>query len=288
MTSDLRIIDQQVLTGERALFGAVNTVVRDCVFRDGESPLKQSRGVRISGSRFEWKYPLWYATDIGLTGSALLDTARSGIWYARDLHITHSSIAAPKTFRRSTGIRLHDVDMPHAQETLWWCEDVDLDRVSAQGDYFGMQSRRVRARSLRLNGNYAFDGASGVTVENSTLISKDAFWNTTDVIVRDSTIVGEYLGWNSRNLTFVNCTIESLQGLCYIDNLRLIDCRVIDTTLAFEYSTVDATVDSHIDSVFNPSGGRIRARSIGELTVDPQRVDPAATRIETPEFSDAL
>ena len=40
-----------------------------------------------------------------------------------------------------------------------------------------------------------------------------------NVTVYDSFITGEYLGWNAKNLTLINCTIESLQGLCYIDNL---------------------------------------------------------------------
>ena len=53
--------------------------------------------------------------------------------------------------------------------------------------------------------------------------------------VYDSTIIGEYLAWNSKNVTFINCTIESLQGLCYIENLKMINCTLMNTTLAFEY-----------------------------------------------------
>ena len=78
----------------------------------------------------------------------------------------------------------------------------------------------------------------------------------------------------------MNCTIESLQGLCYIDGLTLENCKLLNTTLAFEYSSVDADVQGHIESVFNPSSGSIVADSIGELIVEPERVDPAATHIE--------
>ena len=60
-------------------------------------------------------------------------------------------------------------------------------------------------------------------------------------------------------------------------------CRLNHTNLAFEYSTVDAEIEGHIDSVFNPAGGRIKAGSIGEVTLDPARIDPAATVIETTE-----
>ncbi|WP_018142470.1 DUF3737 family protein [Alloscardovia criceti] len=287
--TEYEIIQDQVFAGERDLFLARNLDVRGCVFRagqssmDGESPLKEASNIRINRSRFEWKYPLWYAHDINLTHSELLETARSGIWYTHGIAIHKSSLAAPKTFRHASEISLVDVDMPNASETLWWCKKVSLKRISARGDYFGMQSKDINALDMRLVGNYAFDGAENITIEDSSLISKDAFWNTTNVTVKNSTIVGEYLGWNSKNLTFENCTIESLQGLCYAENLKLINCKLIDTPLAFEYSSVDAQVEGHIDSVFNPSSGFIRAGSIGELTLDPAKIDPSAVSIELTE-----
>jgi hypothetical protein len=97
--------------------------------------------------------------------------------------------------------------------------------------------------------------------------------------VYDSFISGEYLGWNAKNLTLLNCTIESLQGLCYIDNLVMKNCKLINTTLAFEYSTVDADITGTIDSVLNPSGGIIRAESIQELILEKDKIDPAKTKI---------
>ena len=99
--------------------------------------------------------------------------------------------------------------------------------------------------------------------------------------MRDSFIAGEYLAWNSRNVTFENCTIESLQGLCYVDNLVLRNCRLINTTLAFEYSNADADIHSTVDSVFNPSSGTIRAYAIKELTLDPTKIDPNKVTIIT-------
>ena len=87
------------------------------------------------------------------------------------------------------------------------------------------------------------------------------------------------MGWNSNNLTLINCTIESLQGMCYIQNLVMKNCRLLNTTLAFEYSTVDAQIDSRIDSVMNPASGTIKAESIGELIMQQDRIDPSKTRI---------
>ena len=65
--------------------------------------------------------------------------------------------------------------------------------------------------------------------------------------------------------------------MCYIDNLVMKNCKLINTTLAFEYSTVEADITSRIDSVLNPSGGTIKADSIGELTIEKDKVDPGKT-----------
>jgi hypothetical protein len=276
-----RTIEGQRLAGERAAFGVQGADITEAIFAEGESPLKHSGDIAATRTIFEWKYPLWYAKDVTLDDSALLDTARSGPWYAEDMTVRRTLVAAPKTFRRCRRLVLEDVAMPQADETLWNCEDVQLTRVDAQGNYFGMGSSHVRADGLRLTGNYVFDGGSDIEVSHSTLLSKDAFWNCHDVVVRDSLIVGEYLGWNSRNVTFIDCVIESLQGLCYIDNLVMRGCRLINTTLAFEYSTVDVDIVGSVDSVINPSGGVIKASAIGELILDPDRVDVNATRIIT-------
>ena len=111
------------------------------------------------------------------------------------------------------------------------------------------------------------------------MLSIDAFWNSNHVTVYDSFISGEYLGWNARNLTLVNCTIESLQGMCYIENLKMVNCKLINTTLAFEYSTVDAQIVNTVDRVLNPSGGIIRADKIGKLILEKDKVDPGKTTI---------
>ena len=82
-----------------------------------------------------------------------------------------------------------------------------------------MDSADMEIDNLTLYGNYFFDGVRNVTIRNSRLLSKDAFWNGDNVTVYDSFISGEYLGWNAKNLTLVNCTIESLQGMCYKEKI---------------------------------------------------------------------
>lgn len=95
----------------------------------------------------------------------------------------------------------------------------------------------------------------------------------------DSYISGEYFGWNSKNVTLINCTIESLQGMCYIENLVMKNCKLVGTTYAFEYSTVDVEVTGRVDSILNPKSGVIRAEEIGNLILEPDKIDPQATQI---------
>lgn len=99
--------------------------------------------------------------------------------------------------------------------------------------------------------------------------------------VYDSTINGEYLGWNTKNLTLINCTIESDQGLCYVDHLVMKNCRLLETDLAFEYcSDIDAEITSSIVSVKNPINGKISAESIGEIIFDDDDIDASKTEIK--------
>ncbi len=277
--SEMQEIRQKKLTGERALFGSRNLQIYDSVFMDGESPLKECEDIKVSGSIFGWKYPLWYCNNVQVNSCTWYETARAGIWYTNHISVEDTLIEAPKNFRRCEDVMLKHVTMPVAEETLWHCNNVRLEHVTAHGDYFAMNSRNLSLEHFTLSGNYSFDGTENVEIHDARMISRDAFWNAENVTVYDSFISGEYLGWNAKNLTLVNCTVESLQGFCYIDHLVMENCKLINTTLAFEYSTVDAQISGRIDSVMNPASGTIRADVIDELILEQDKVDPSKTKI---------
>lgn len=284
----MEIIKQAVYEGERALFMGKNLEIYDTIFLNGESPLKESGNIKLYRSGFKWKYPLWYSSDVYMKDCTLFETARAGIWYTKDITVEDTIIEAPKTFRRCEGLSLKNITMPNASETLWNCGKIEAENIAASGDYFAMNSYDIKLNNFRLNGNYSFDGAKNVTVDNAKMLSKDAFWNSENITVRNSFISGEYLGWNAKNLTLENCTVESLQGMCYIDNLVMRNCKLLNTTLAFEYSAVDADICSKIDSVINPSEGIIRAEKIGELIIEKDKVNPDKTKIIVREHSNEI
>ena len=272
-------VDRQYLTGERALFMSRDLAIKDTIFADGESPLKESRNISLDGCMFKWKYPLWYCKDIEAKNCVWFDMARAGVWYTDNISVSDSAIEAPKNFHRCNNLSLKNVSFSDAKETLWACNQVTMNNITAKGDYFAMNCDGMDIDGLTLYGNYSFDGAKNVNIRNSKLLSKDAFWNGDNVTVTNCFISGEYLGWNAKNLTLIDCTIESLQGLCYIDNLKMVNCKLINTTLAFEYSTVDAEIVGGVDSVINPTSVRIKADHIDELILEKDKIDPSKTII---------
>lgn len=275
---------QGLFTGERALYNSKDLEIIDSTFEDGESPLKESKDIKLDGCIFKWKYPLWYCTNVLVENTTWLETARSGIWYTKNLKIVNSFIDAPKQFRRSSDIYLENVMIPNAEETLWTCKNITLKNVQAKGNYFGMNSENITISNFTLSGNYAFDGAKNIEIRNARMNSKDSFWNCENVTIYDSVIIGEYLGWNSKNITLINCTVDSNQGMCYMDNIKMVNCKLLNTDLCFEFcNNVDATITTIIDSVKNPYSGKIKALGIKELIMDEKLVDKSKTKIEIGE-----
>ncbi|MBR7026786.1 MAG: DUF3737 family protein, partial [Bacteroidales bacterium] len=179
-------------------------------------------------------------------------------------------VDAPKMFREMDRLTLRRVIIDSAGETLWHCGHVTLEDVRAdRADYIFMHCHDVDIKNFKLNGNYSFQWAKNVVIRDSILNTKDAFWEAENVTVYDSVIDGEFLGWHSRGLHLVRCHIGGSQALCYADDLVLEDCTFADDAdLAFEYSSVKATIKGHITSIKNPKTGYIKADSCGEVIID--------------------
>ena len=153
--------------GERALFKGKNLDIENCLFQNGESPLKESRNIKLNNSTFSYKYPLWYSKNVEVKNTTFEVMSRSGIWYTEDITLTNCNIIAPKEFRRSKNITIVDSIFHDAQETLWNCENITM--------------KNVNIDNLVLNGNYVLDGAKDIVVKNSILNAKDSFWNCENV-----------------------------------------------------------------------------------------------------------
>ncbi len=267
-------------TGERALFNIHDAKIDNCLFDDGESPLKEGSNLNVINTTFGWKYPLWYGKNHKVADCKFLDTARAGVWYTFDSTFNNCDFVAPKLFRRCKNITIKDAKFSDALETMWFCEDIKLENIKIQGNYFALHSNNIEADNIVLNGDYGFDSCENVKISNSILNTKDAFWNCKNVTISNCTIKGEYFSWNSENITLIDSTIISHQGFCYMKNIKLINCKVIDTDLAFEYcEDIDADIKSSFASIKNPINGRIVVDKVDEVIFDDPKIDKNKTEI---------
>lgn len=256
--------------GERPLYGRRDLEIEEVKIYPGESALKETANIIARRCEFMGKYPFWHTDGASIEDCLFTVYARAAIWYSKNITMRNSRVEAPKMFRELDGVRLENVRLTCAEETLWNCRDITLRDVEAvKGDYILMNGRNIEVDNLKLQGNYSFQDVKNAVVRNSVLNSKDAFWHTENVTVYDSVLNGEYLGWYSKNLRLVNCVISGTQPLCYVEGLVMENCTMTESAdLAFEYTTLQAEINSPVTSIKNPLGGRIVVRSIGELILD--------------------
>ena len=261
---------------ERALYHLQNAEVLDCIFAgpaDGESVLKESRGVELRNCVFSLRYPLWHVQGFQMHNCTMDDKTRAAIWYACDGEIADSVLGGIKAVRECRNISLTGCQIV-SQEFGWKSSGVTLKDSSVTAEYLFLDSRDVSLDHVQMKGKYSFQYMENLQIRDSYLDTKDAFWHSKNVTVVNSTLKGEYLAWFSENLTLIDCHIIGTQPLCYCKGLKLVNCTMESTDLSFEYSEVEADIRGHVDSIKNPKCGRITVDSVGEIIMTDDVVMP--------------
>ncbi len=261
----------QYFEGERPLYCCRDGLrLENVKIGPGESSLKEGADIKAVHCEFAGKYPFWECDGFTVRNCIFREGARAALWYTRNCKMYDTLVEAPKMFRRIDGAYLENVRMPMAQETFWDSRNIKLRNVyTADANYIFMHCENVDIDGYELHGNYSFQYVKNAVIRNANLQTKDAFWESENVTVYDSVINGEFLAWYAKNLRLVRCRIGGSQPLCYCENLVLEDCTFEpDADLAFEYSSVQATVKGNIPSVKNPRSGHIQAQSIGQVILD--------------------
>ncbi len=273
----MKTIKDQEFEGERPLFASHHLKIENVTIHIGESALKECSDIEAIKCKFEGKYPFWHVDGFKISKCLFTTGARAALWYSRNLEMYDTIVEAPKMFREMDGIKLINVRIPDAQETLWHCRNIELENVEvSNADYLFMHSENIYINNYRQQGNYSFQYCRNVEMHNAIIDSKDAFWNTENVTVYDSEITGEYLGWHSRNLRLVNCHISGTQPLCYASGVIMENCTMDnDADLAFEYTSLHANIVGNIHSIKNPTTGNITADSYGVIIIDDNVKSPA-------------
>lgn len=276
-------IQNQEFGGERPLYCSHDIELEEVTIHVGESSLKETYNIHARNCRFEGKYVFWECRHFTTDNCFFAESARSSLWYSEDVAMTHCRVEAPKMFRRMKGIRLSHCDFPNALETFWDCSNIRIDHCTIeQADYLFMHCSDIEISDYRQDGNYSFQYARNVVIRNAVLNSKDSFWESENCTIIDSEINGEYLGWYAKNLRLIRCRITGEQPLCYCENLVMEDCTMgDDANLAFEYSTIEATIKGDVVSIKNPTSGHISVEGqVGEIIIDENQKEPANCKIE--------
>lgn len=255
----MTIIQNNYFSGERPLYESRDVELRNVTIGEGESGLKESRGIKAVDCRFEGMYVLWECEDVECRDCYFAASDRAPMWYVRHIRLTECKLDAPKPFREIDGLTVKQVLVNDGIEAFWRCRDGQIrDLRIENGHYPFFQSERLCINHLWLSGKYAFQYARDIEIHNAILDTKDAFWESENCTVYDSELKGEYLGWYAKNLRLVRCHISGTQPLCYCQNLILEECTfALDADLAFEKSSVQASIRGHITSIKNPLPGSI-------------------------------
>ncbi len=276
----MKIIENEILDQERALYGIQNANIFNCTFdgpADGESALKECDNIYITNSNFKLRYPLWHVNNAHLVDCLMSESCRAALWYDKHIVIKNCNIQGIKAVRECSEITIENSSII-SDEFGWMSDDITIKDSKLSSEYPFFHSKNIYMNNFNLKGKYSFQYVENVAIKNSYLDTKDAFWHCKNVTVTDSVVKGEYLGWYSENLKLVRCKIIGTQPLCYTKGLVLEDCTMIDCDLAFEKSDVRAVIKGSIKSVKNPGRGYISADSIGEIILDDNQ--PADTECE--------
>ena len=263
----MKIIKNQNFPNERALYGVDEVTLENCTFQgeeDGESALKEARNVSLKDCYMDLRYPLWHDENVALERVEMTANCRAALWYSHRIVAKDSKLHGIKALRECSDIELLNTSVV-SPEFGWRSHRIVGKNLSVEGEYGFFESSKIQLEKLTFKGKYSFQYVHDLVIEDSNLDTKDAFWHTKNVYVKNSVIKGEYLAWYAEDITFENCTIIGTQPLCYCKNLKLVNCKMIDCDLSFEYSDVDADIVGEIMSVKNPKSGKIVADSYGEI-----------------------
>lgn len=266
----MTLLENRTFDEERALYGSRGVTVRHCAVdgpADGESAFKECADIAAENCFFNLRYPFWHVHGLKLSDSEMTQLCRAAIWYSDHIEICGAKLHGIKALRECSEVTIRNCDIL-SPEFGWSTRGIRMEDSAAVSEYFMMRSENLVFRNVHLTGKYSFQYIKNAVFDHCVFDTKDAFWHGEQVTVRNSTIKGEYLAWYSDGLTLKNCRIIGTQPLCYCKNLRLIRCEMIDTDLAFEKSQVDATITTPVDSIKNPSAGRILVPAVGEIIRD--------------------
>ena len=144
------LIENRQFDTERALYFSQGCDIRNCTFAgpaDGESVLKESRDITLTGCDFSLRYPLWHVKGFQMDQSNMDEKTRAAIWYADYGVMTDSILNGIKAVRECHNITLERCQIV-SQEFGWKSSDIVLKDTKIESEYIFMDSRNVTLKHV--------------------------------------------------------------------------------------------------------------------------------------------
>lgn len=244
---------------ERAYYASKDTIF-SCISisgpKDGESAFKECQNIVAKNCYLALRYPFWHDTGLTIEGCTFVDTCRASLWYSKNIDIHQCICSGVKAVRECDNVNIDDSRFT-SEEFGWKTRKIFVKNSAITSVYAFFESKDVKLEKVDFKGKYSFQYIENLTISDSNLDTKDAFWHCKNVYVKNSIIKGEYLAWYSEDITLENCKIIGTQPLCYVKNLKLINCEFINCDFSFEYSEVNGNIIGQIISIKNPISGHL-------------------------------
>ena len=138
----MRVVENQTMDSERALYGSCGIMVRNCKFdgpADGESALKESSDVVVEDSYFNLRYPFWHVHGLTIRNSEMTDKCRASMWYSDHIDISGSKLHGIKALRECSKVTITSSGII-SPEFGWSVHGLKMTDTTAESEYFLMRS----------------------------------------------------------------------------------------------------------------------------------------------------
>ena len=263
-------ISNQIIKEENALSGLKEADLISCQFvpeADDEACLRMAKDVMIRDCSFSVRYALWAAENFTLEKAKADENSRSAFWYSKHIFITDCDWNGPKALRECSDVQIRNSRID-SSEFGWKCQQVTVNGGVINSDYLFLGARDVDVEHTQITGKYHFQYGENITISDSDLDTKDALWHSRNVTVKNSVLSGLYVGWFTEGMTLINCHVKSYMPFFGCKGLKLIDCTMEGSEMCFCGSDVEAVINGHIDSYYEPLSGSVICDSVGEVLTD--------------------
>ena len=169
----MKMIENQTLDEERALYGSKDLTIRNCSFdgpADGESAVKECENIWVENCFFNLRYPFWHVKGLKIQDSQMTQMCRAALWYSENIEIACTKLHGIKALRECEQARLQGCDII-SPEFGWSVKGVEMEDCKAVGEYFMMRSENLKFRQVKLEGKYSFQYIKNAVFEWTGMIT---------------------------------------------------------------------------------------------------------------------